>query len=411
MRLINHFQMKNNTPVEEIHSRWKKYREFLRKDFPQAEGAFVFSRLNIFYFTGTFANGVFWLPAEGEPILFCRRGAERAELETPIKNIVQFNSYGDIEKTFKDFAINLPSQIATEMNGLSWSLSKSLIRYLPNTEFIPGDKLISMTRAKKSEWELQILREVGKKHNKCLTQLLPPSLHEGINELQISHKISAIFYSEGHHGVLRMETFGEEAFLGHIALGDSANYPSVFNGPVGLRGAHPAVPFMGSEKIKWESGMPLIIDNGFTIGGYQTDKTQMYWLGNKSTIPESIQSAHNFCVEMQAMLAEQLCPGSIPSNLWDQCDKIVSKSPWANGFMGLGNNKVNFVGHGIGLAIDEYPVLANGFDLPLEEGMVLAIEPKIGIPGIGMVGTENTFEVTINGGKPLTGNNYEIITI
>jgi Xaa-Pro dipeptidase len=79
--------------------------------------------------------------------------------------------------------------------------------------------------------------------------------------------------------------------------------------------------------------------------------------------------------------------------------------------MGLGNNKVNFVGHGIGLAIDEYRVLANDFDLPLEEGMVLAIEPKIGLPGIGMVGTENTFEVTKGGGKALTGNNYDIITI
>ena len=79
--------------------------------------------------------------------------------------------------------------------------------------------------------------------------------------------------------------------------------------------------------------------------------------------------------------------------------------------MGLGENKVNFVGHGNGLAIDEYPVIAKGFDLPLEAGMVLAIEPKIGIPGIGMVGTENTFEVTTQGGQSITGNNYDIITV
>jgi len=79
--------------------------------------------------------------------------------------------------------------------------------------------------------------------------------------------------------------------------------------------------------------------------------------------------------------------------------------------MGLGKNKVFFVGHGIGLAIDEYPALANGFDLPLEEGMTLAIEPKIGIPGCGMVGVENTFEVTTAGGKCLTGENFDIITI
>jgi Xaa-Pro aminopeptidase len=268
-----------------------------------------------------------------------------------------------------------------------------------------------MTRAKKSEWELQILREAGKKHSKCLTQLLPPFLHEGISELRISHKISEIFFSEGHHGVIRMETFGEEAFLGHIAVGDSANYPSYFNGPVGLRGAHPAIPFMGAEEIQWAPGYPLTIDNAFTIAGYHTDKTQVYWLGNKDSIPKSIQDAHNFCVDMQTMIADELKPGAIPSKLWKQCVEMASQSAWPDGFMGFGDNKVSFIGHGIGLAVDEYPVIANGFDLPLEEGMVLAIEPKIGIPGVGMVGTENTFEVTPRGGLSLSGKNYEIITI
>lgn len=403
--------MDNNTPPQELSSRWKRYRELLHTYLPHANGAFMFSRINIFYFTGTFANGVFWLPKDGEPLLFCRRGAERAKIETPIKNIVPFNSYADIQQTFADLGLPLPSRIATEMNGLSWSLAKSLTRHLPTIEFLGGDKLIAMTRAQKSEWELQILRKAGKKHNTCLTRLLPPFLHEGMNELEISHKISELFYSQGHHGVLRMDAFGEEAFLGHIAIGDSANYPSVFNGPVGLRGAHPAVPFMGSDKIKWRSGQPLTIDNGFTLAGYQTDKTQIYWLGGKKSIPESVQRAHDFCVDMQAKMAEQLRPGAIPSQLWNQCAELAAHSPWSDGFMGLGKNKVHFVGHGIGLAIDEYPVLAKGFDMPLEERMVLAIEPKIGIPGVGMVGTENTFEVTATGGRSITGRKYEIITI
>lgn len=403
--------MKDHTPAEEINSRLHRYRELLRKFLPRAGGSFVFSRLNIFYFTGTFANGVFCLPTDGDPILFCRRGAERAKIESPIANIVQFNSYGDIKKTFDEFDLAIPGNIAAEMNGLPWSLSNSLMKHLPDITFIPSDRLIAMTRARKSEWELQILREAGERHNKCLTQLLPPFLHEGINELQISHKISEIFFSEGHHGAVRMETFGEEAFLGHISAGESANYPSFFNGPVGLMGVHPAMPFMGSEEITWKSGTPLIIDNAFTIAGYHTDKTQVYWLGNKSSIPDKIRDAHDFCVDMQAMIAERLRPGAIPGDLWKQCEAMASQSPWSEGFMGLGSNKVAFVGHGIGLAIDEYPVLADGFDLPLEEGMALAIEPKIGIPGIGMVGTENTFEVTASGGRALTGSSYDIITI
>ena len=403
--------MDSRTPTEEISSRWKRYRQLLQEFLPQTEGAFVFSRLNIYYFTGTSVSGILWLPIEGEPILFCRRGAERAGIETPLRNIVQFGSYGDIESTFGDLGMDLPSTIASEMNGLSWALSRSLTRHLPKTEFVPCDKLIAMTRARKSEWELKILRETGRRHDKCLTQLLPPLLHEGISELQIAHKLSDLFYSEGNQGILRMEAFGEELFLGHVAVGDSGNYPSAFNSPNGMRGAHPSAPFMGSEEILWNSGTPLLIDNGFTLAGYQTDKTQTYWLGERESIPESLRSAHDFCDEVQNMVAEQLRPGAVPSQLWSQCVDLAARSSWGDGFMGLGKNKVSFLGHGIGLAVDEFPVIAKGFDLPLEEGMTIAIEPKIGIPGTGMVGIENTFEVTKNGGQSITGNSSGIITV
>lgn len=70
--------------------------------------------------------------------------------------------------------------------------------------------------------------------------------------------------------------------------------------------------------------------------------------------------------------------------------------------MGLGENSVPFLGHSLGLTIDEQPVLAGGFNSPLEKGMVIALEPKVGIPGFGMVGAEDTFEVTESGAKVLT---------
>jgi Xaa-Pro dipeptidase len=297
------------------------------------------------------------------------------------------------------------------MNGLSWALSQSLLKHLAAHQFVPGDKIISMSRAKKSEWELTILREAGPLHSKLLTKLLPPFLHDGISELEICHKISDLFFSEGHHGILRMENYGEEVFLGHISVGDSANYPSFFNGPVGLRGVHPATPYMGSADVNWTKGKPLTIDNGFTLAGYMTDKTQVYWIGGKEKIPEKARGAHDFCIEIQNQVAELLRPGILPSEIWDHCLSKVERSEWGDGFMGSGGNKVSFVGHGIGLAIDEYPVLAKGFDLPLEEGMTIAVEPKIGIPGFGMVGVENTFEVTNKGGKCLTGDTFDIIDI
>ncbi|MDW7774085.1 MAG: M24 family metallopeptidase [Desulfobulbaceae bacterium] len=392
-------------------SRWDRCRKLLHQFIPRAQGMFVFSRVNIYYFTGSFASGVFWLPLEGDPVLFCRRGLERARIESPVTHIQAFTSYRDIETIMSKLGSKLPAQIAAEMNGLSWTLANSLTRHLSAHRFLPADKILCICRARKSAWELAILGEAGSRHARCLTELLPQILHEGMSELEIAHRISDIFFSEGHHGILRMENIGEEAFLGHIAVGDSANYPSVFNGPVGLRGVHPATPCMGSAEVKWTAGQPLTVDNGFTLAGYMTDKTQVYWLGDKQTMPADGNAAHDFCIDLQGQIADLLRPGTLPGDIWSHCLAAVENSGWSEGFMGLGGNKVSFVGHGIGLAIDEYPVLAKGFDLPLEEGMTLAIEPKIGIPGFGMVGVENTFEVTPGGGKSLTGENFAIITV
>ncbi len=403
--------MNDIIPAQELASRWDRCKRLLHQFIPQVQGILVFSRLNIYYFSGSFASGVFWLPLNGEPVLFCRRGDERAKIESPLHHIYSFKSYRDIETILNDLGYSLPKVVAAEMNGLSWALSNNLTKHLSAQLFVPADKIIGMCRAKKSEWELSILREAGSKHGRCLTRLLPPFLHAGISELEICHKISELFFSEGHHGVLRMENYGEEVFLGHISVGDSANYPSVFNGPVGLRGVHPATPYMGAAEIKWTAGKPLIIDNGFTLEGYMTDKTQVYWLGDKKNIPTGALKAHEFCIDLQAEIATLLKPGTPPSEIWNHCCAKVKNSEWGEGFMGYGKNKVSFVGHGIGLAIDEYPVLASGFDLPLEEGMTLAVEPKIGIPGFGMVGVENTFEVTTEGGKSLTGEHFDILAI
>lgn len=401
----------DNIPTQELGSRWDRCRELLYQFIPRVQGVLVFSRLNIYYFTGSFANGVFWLPLNGDPILFCRRGIERARIESPLTHIYEFTSYRDIEAIMSDLGLSLPEKISAEMNGLSWALANILTKHLSDHQFIPADKILGMCRSRKSAWELAILRDAGFRHERCLTELLPPLLQEGMSELEISRIISDLFFSEGHHGIIRMENFGEEAYLGHISVGESANYPSVFNGPVGLRGVHPATPCMGSEKIKWTKGKPLTVDNGFTLAGYITDKTQVYWLGNIQNIPEEGREAHAFCINLQDQVTGLLKPGTLPSDIWNYCLSTVKNSSWVDGFMGLGGNKVSFVGHGIGLAVDEYPVLADGFDLPLEEGMTIAIEPKIGIAGFGMVGVENTFEVTAEGGKSLTGDNFDIITI
>jgi len=196
-----------------------------------------------------------------------------------------------------------------------------------------------------------------------------------------------------------------------VAAGDSANYPSVFNGPVGLRGEHPAVPFMGNAGKLWNLGEPLACDIGFCLEGYVTDKTQVYWAGPQSSVPDAARVGHDFCVEVQQLLADNMVPGALPDDLYRQIMELTAARGLEEGFMALGGNKVSFLGHGIGLVIDEFPAIAAKIKVPLEEGMTLALEPKFGIPGLGMVGVENTFEVTASGAVCITGDEFELVCV
>lgn len=401
-------------PQQELERRHARCRALLAELTPEAHGLLVFSPVNLYYLTGTLGNGLLWLPREGDALLLCRKGVERARLESPLERILSFRSYGDLPGLLADAGCPLPPAplaVAAEMGGLSWSLANLLTAKLPGLTFLPGDAVLARARSVKSAWELNKLRLAGERHDRALQELLPRHIAPGLSEREISHKAWEVFFSLGHSGLLRMSTLGEDLFLGHVSAGDSATYPGRYNGPVSLRGEHPAVPFMGYAGRIWQRGEPLACDIGFCLEGYQTDKTQLYWGGARHTLPEHVARAHRCCVEVQELVAEGLRPGARPSELYAAGLALVERAGLSEGFMGLGSNKVPFLGHGIGLAIDEYPVLAKGFDAPLEEGMVLALEPKMGLPGLGMVGVENTFEVTPQGGRCLTGHRFEIICL
>lgn len=405
------FEALNVIPRPELESRWAKVRRFLAETAPEAGGVLAFSRLNIYYLAGTLGTGCFWLPIEGAPLLLVRKGAHRAALESPTLRTATYKSFKDLEGLAKEAGAPFSQVLAAEVTALSWQLGQMLSERLPGRRFLAGNLALNLAQSLKSEYELSILRLAGERHHQALHDVLPQLLRPGMNEREISHLSWQVFFTMGHQGLMRMSAFGEEIFLGHVAAGDSGNYPSAYNGPVGVRGEHPALPYMGYAGKVWNLGQPLTLDIGFALEGYCTDKTQMFWTGRESEIPEAARSGHAFCMDVQAWAAENLRPGSVPSKIWSHCRDWAEKAGFGDGFMGLGENKVPFLGHGIGLAIDGYPAIARGFDRPIEEGMVFALEPKFGIPGLGMVGVENTFEVTASGGACLTGDDYRMICI
>ena len=233
------FKPTNHIPMDELVRRQESVRAHLQTIAPDAGGILVFSRLNIYYLTGTFGQGVLWLPQSGEPVLMIRKGVGRAQLESPLTNIVPFKSYSELAPICAEAGSPFTPTIAAVMAGLTWQLGNMLTGKLKEYIIVPGDHAIALAKMVKSEFELEILRRCGALHHACLHDILPQKIHPGMNEREISHAAWEVFFSKGHMGILRMQAHGEECFLGHVAAGDSGNYPSSFNGPLGLRGEHP----------------------------------------------------------------------------------------------------------------------------------------------------------------------------
>ena len=405
------FKPLEEIPAAELQERWQRCRELLQKLVPRAGGLLAFTRPSIYWLSGHLGNGALWLPLEGEPVLLVRKGMERARLEAPLERILSFKSYKELPRVLAEAGSPLSSRIAMEMSGVSWLTGQSLAKSLVDQIFLSADQVLQQARAVKSQWELAKMRLAGERHARVLRERLPREIVPGMSEWEIGVRLFRLLFEEGHHGMIRMSGPGEEMLVGAVSAGDSGNYPIALNSPVGHRGAHPAVPFLGYSGQVWRRNGVLLVDAVFELEGYHTDKTQIYWAGEAREMPDSVRSAQGFCSDLLAQMAQELRPGRIPQELYREAVQRAEREGFAEGFQGLGANKVPFLGHGIGLYVDEWPAVAEKFEEPLQEGMVLALEPKIGIEGVGMVGAENTFVVTREGGESITGRDTDIIPV
>ena len=396
--------MFKKTPVDELNYRMEKFRSEMNNSNPDWELAVIFRKINIYYFTGTMQDGMLIIPRDEEPILWVRRSYERALNESLFKNIKSMKSFRDPAKNMHYF----PETVHIEAEVIPLALYSRFQKHFPIKTYQALDSSIAAVRSIKSRYELSFMRRAGKIHELVLEDLVPDILVEGMNEAQLAAELFKIMISEGHHGLTRFGMFDTEMFLGQLGFGESSIYPTYFNGPGGNYGMSPAVPLIGSRERKLKNGDLVFVDVGCGVDGYNTDKTMTYMFGK--TLPQYALNAHNKCVDIQNEIAEMLKPDAVPSEIYKTIMNSLDKDFLKN-FMGFGDRRVNFLGHGIGLLIDEVPVIAEGFKKPLQEGMVFALEPKKGIAHIGMVGIENTFIVTSKGGECITGNNPGLIPV
>ncbi len=195
-----------------------------------------------------------------------------------------------------------------------------------------------------------------------------------------------------------MRLWGSELFYGHLMSGSSAAVSSYLSSPTGGEGVSPLVA-QGAGFKEIQRDEPIIVDYVFALNGYLSDHTRIFCIGK---LPDPLLRAHDAMLEIQEEVKSSARPGVSSGALYDLMLKSARDKGWEENFMGTGERKIRFTGHGVGLELDEFPFIAKGQELPLQEGMVIALEPKVIIPGTGVVGIENTHVVTTEGLKPLT---------
>lgn len=397
--------MRENASREELCERLAQFRAAMAQTHPDWDTAIILSKVNQVYFTGTMQDGMLVIrKGEDAPRYFVRRNFERARDESPLPSIYAMGSYRDAAAVLGRACGS--TYMETEIVTLG--ILERMRRHFELGEIHSLDRVVQKLRSVKSPYELGWMRRSGKAHQDLLENTVPSILREGISEADFVAELYEKMVKCGYHGVSRFSMFQTEMVVGQVGFGENSLYPTSFDGPGGARGLCAAVPLLGSRERKLRRGDLVFVDIGFGINGYHSDKTQVYQFGGR--LSEEAVSAHSKCIEVQSRAAALLRPGAIPAEIYRTVMGELS-GDFRRNFMGFGERSVSFLGHGVGLHLDEPPVIAEGFHEPLLADMAIALEPKKGIPGVGTVGVEDTYIVARGGGECITGGGREIIQL
>lgn len=368
------------------------------------DSAIIINRVNQYYFTGTIQDGILIIRRDGDISLFVRRSLEIALAESPLAHICPMRSYRDLQAIYQAGL----GRTYVETEFVPVAVLERIMKYLNIEELLPLDRIVTRIRSVKSGYELGFIEEAGEKHKRVLIGAVPGLLRESMSEAQFMAELYRAMVYEGHQGLIRFSNFQCEITIGQMGFGESTLCPTNFDGPGGMRGLSPAAPSIASGERLLKRGDLVFVDMAFGVMGYHTDMTQVYCFKGRPS--DEALRLHRECMEVEAAAARLLRPGNVPSAVYAEAVSGISPELGRN-FMGYGNRRVAFLGHGVGLFVDEYPIIVKGFDEPLQRNMVVALEPKTGVEGVGTVGVEDTYIVTDEGGRCVTGGGAEIMEV
>ncbi|HKJ63907.1 MAG TPA: Xaa-Pro peptidase family protein [Desulfopila sp.] len=381
-------------PAEEILPRVARLQSALQE--ADIDAALIVQNTDLYYFSGTSQQGWLYIPAEGEALLMVYKEFERARAESPLERIVSLVSPRKIPATLEDYGYRLPGKLGMELDVLPANL------YLQFSSIF-GCRLddiftsIRLIRAVKSPFEIERMRFAAGLADKVAARV-PEILEPGKTEITAAGELEAYARSLGHQGIVRMRLFGGELFYGHLLSGAAAAVPSYLASPTGGEGAS-ELTGQGAGFKKMERGEMVLVDYVFAYNGYICDHARIFALGD---LPAELYKAHDAMLVIQEKTASWAVPGAVCGDIYQRMLDAAAERGYGDTFMGLGERKIRFTGHGVGLEIDEFPFIAKNQKLELAENMVIALEPKVILPGIGVAGIENTHLVTASGLQSLS---------
>ncbi|MFB3817293.1 MAG: M24 family metallopeptidase [Candidatus Methylomirabilales bacterium] len=383
------------TPLPEIEARAARLQARLRA--AELDAALLLQAADQYYFSGTVQSAWLIVPADGAPLLLVRRDLGRARAESPLARIAGMGQPREVPGLLRAHGLGGLRRVGLEFDVLPVEQYVRIGRLFPTVQLVDASRLVREVRMVKSAWEVAIMRR-GAALQDRLAQRLAEILRPGVSDMELAAEVEAEARRRGHQGPIRMRRFNAECFYGHLLVGEDGAVPSWIESPSGGPGLSPAFN-NGPSGRRVRAHEPVLLDYAAALDGYHSDQTRTFSVG---ALPAEAARAYDACRTIWETLRERLRPGETAAAVYEAARAQADRLGYADRFMNAGPAQVPFVGHGVGVELDELPVLGRGSDLRLEPGMTLAIEPKIVCPGLGMVGLEDTLLVTEGGPEVLT---------
>lgn len=389
-------------PKEEFELRLSRVQAKMRD--AGMDAMLVTDNANKYYLAGRVYAGFAFVPAEGAPVWLVRRPVELGG-----EGVMYYRRPDELPELVKAAGVQGYASLGLEYDISPYSqimkMRQIFSEAVPALGFANLNQLMRDARAVKTPHEVGQMTLSGLRHEQVYRRI-PGLFRVGMTDLELQVEIERLSRLEGCLGVFRISGQSMELFMGNILVGRNADVPTPYDFAMGGAGLDPSLPVGASgEEIKEHTTVMVDLNGDYT--GYMTDMTRVFTLGS---VPQLAVDAHQCSIDICRMFEREALPGVEAKALYAMIEDMVKERGLERWFMGH-RQHAGFVGHGLGIEINELPVIAPRSRAMLEENNMIALEPKFVIPDVGAVGIENTYHITPAGAVSITNAPEELIPL